>query len=220
MKESGFMARENKKKEIAELNRKLILESAAKLFVEKGYESTTIDDISKDCEFSRRTIYAYFQSKETIMQHIVLNGLEKLKNRIAEILEGIKPFVKRYAAICEAMVDYHLKNPNSANQVNAFKPGEMDFETLPDVVKGIFKAGDDINRLLVILIEEGKEEGVVRESTESEKSIFIIWSGITALIELVNNKRSFISHQFQTTTEDFLRYGFNQIINSILEVRI
>jgi len=214
------VGRENKKKEIADLNRKLILDAAGKLFVERGFEATKIDDISESSGFSRRTIYAYFKNKETIMQHIVFSGLDELRSQISLIMETHEDFLKRYDAVCHAMVDYLINKPNSSSSVNSFKPHEMDFEKIPDIIKKIFQVGDEIHQLLVDFVRQGKREGIVLSSVDPEKTVFIMWSEMTALIELVRNKGLFINARFQTTTEEFLKYGFNQIINSILEVRI
>ena len=56
----------SKKDAAAEFHRERILQAAEILFSEKGFEKTTIDDISKLSEYSRRTIYAYFSGKDDI----------------------------------------------------------------------------------------------------------------------------------------------------------
>ena len=58
------MKQMSKKEAVAELHRTRIMTSAERLFSEKGYAQTTIADISKASEYSRRTIYAYYESKE------------------------------------------------------------------------------------------------------------------------------------------------------------
>ena len=60
------MCRENKKDAVAALHRERIMKAAEKLFSEKGFVQTTIDDISKASEYSQRTIYAYYESKDRL----------------------------------------------------------------------------------------------------------------------------------------------------------
>ena len=76
------MGRENKKETIAALHRSRIMKAAEALFCEKGFDQTTIDDISRASEYSRRTIYAYYESKEDILYHIVEQGLRTLKEEL------------------------------------------------------------------------------------------------------------------------------------------
>ncbi|GII51873.1 TetR family transcriptional regulator [Planotetraspora thailandica] len=46
---------------------KEITEAAQQLFVDRGYEATTIDDIAEAAGLSRRSVFRYFSSKEDII---------------------------------------------------------------------------------------------------------------------------------------------------------
>lgn len=48
-----------------------ILRAAAKLFFEKGYEATTTRDIATLAKTSKRTVYAEFPSKDTILRALI-----------------------------------------------------------------------------------------------------------------------------------------------------
>jgi AcrR family transcriptional regulator len=43
-----------------------ILSAAEKLFTVKGFENTTMEEIAKLSEFTKRTVYQYFGSKENL----------------------------------------------------------------------------------------------------------------------------------------------------------
>lgn len=60
----------------------LILDSAEKLFVEKGYSETSINDIAAEADFSRTSIYQYFNSKEEIYLHILERYTDPLTERL------------------------------------------------------------------------------------------------------------------------------------------
>lgn len=214
------MNRQNKKEEIATLHRKNILTAAGELFTEKGFLNTTIDDISKKSEYSRRTIYSYFKSKEEIMRQIVLKGLINLKTDIKKSVDEHEDFIQTYFSICDAMLEYKNKNPHSSDSVNNFKPEGFDFTSVSQTVKNILKTGDEINSILVDFLEYGKKQRAVIGSIDSKKTVFVIWSAINSLVDMTENKGDFITAEFGATKEDFLKYGFTQIINSIMEVRI
>jgi AcrR family transcriptional regulator len=55
--------------------RKIILNNSLKLFSEKGYEQTTIHDISTRSELAKGLIYHYFSSKESILDTIIYQGI-------------------------------------------------------------------------------------------------------------------------------------------------
>lgn len=214
------MGRENKKEAVAELHRAQIMKSAEMLFSEKGFEQTTIEDISKASEYSRRTIYAYFESKDDILHHIIEKGLILLKSEIESAVQGNDDFISKYKAICLAMVRYQTECPHSLENVNKAKTDNLNFGNLSDTVKHILDLGTEINSLLAAFIENGKEDGIIRRDVVPMLTVYILWSGITSFISLAQTKGNYIYKQFNISENDFYEYGFNQIINSILEVRV
>ena len=214
------MNRQNKKESVADLHRERILSAAEKLFLEKGVKATTIDDICRLSDYSRRTIYAYYAGKEDILGHIVRNGLMRLEQNLQIIVDGEAGFVDKFFAICDAMADYQRNFPQSAESVNTMQTAHTDMASQPPVFFQIMEAGNAINRLLFHYLEDGKQSNAVRKEIETEKSVYILWSSVTSLLSLVANKGSFLEERFQTSAEEFLHYGYKQIINSILEFRI
>ena len=55
-----------------EERKKEILMIARKLFVEKGYDQTSINDILKIIEIAKGTFYYYFTSKEELLEEIIM----------------------------------------------------------------------------------------------------------------------------------------------------
>lgn len=214
------MSRQNKKESVAALHRENILSAAEKLFLEKGVAATTIDDITKVSEYSRRTIYSYYESKDDILHHIILKGLLCLKEDLAEAINQHKEFVERYWAICKAMEKYQAGSPQSADSINKMKSGDIDYNPIPPTIVKIFELGTEINSLLADYIEQGKQQGAVRSDIEPMKTVYIMWGCISSLLSLVQNKGIFLEKEFAASKDSFLEYGYKQIINSVLEERI
>lgn len=214
------MGRENRKEAIAAFHREEIMKAAEKLFSEKGYEQTTIEDISKASEYSRRTIYSYYKSKDDVLHHIIEKGLIELKKDIENAINLNEDFIAGYKAICMAMSKYQSEYHHSASKVNSANTANFDFENLSDTVKRILSLGTKINVILAEFIESGKEKGVVRQDIIPMLTVYILWSSITSFISLAQTKGQFILKQFSISENEFLDYGFKQIINSILEEQI
>jgi AcrR family transcriptional regulator len=60
----------------ADQRRATLIEAAAKLFVEKGYEATTMDEIAAAANFAKGTLYHYFANKAELLQ-VLREGFEK-----------------------------------------------------------------------------------------------------------------------------------------------
>ncbi|MDY0093032.1 MAG: TetR/AcrR family transcriptional regulator [Candidatus Vecturithrix sp.] len=55
-----------------------ILKAAQKIFLTKGLDQATIDDVAEKAELSKGTIYLYFKSKEELYLSVFLKGLDVL----------------------------------------------------------------------------------------------------------------------------------------------
>ncbi len=51
--------------------KKLISNAARKLFFERGYDSTSMDEVSRQAGVSKATVYAHFESKENLLLQLI-----------------------------------------------------------------------------------------------------------------------------------------------------
>ena len=60
-----------------------IFETSMKLFADKGYDATSIEEITATVGVAKGTLYYHFSSKEEIFQFLVEEGVKLLKNSIS-----------------------------------------------------------------------------------------------------------------------------------------
>ena len=72
----------------ANRKRRLIMESAERLFASRGFHQTTIADISEDSGVHEASIFQYFKTKENLLVAIPERHLKKTLAGIAEHLQG------------------------------------------------------------------------------------------------------------------------------------
>lgn len=63
-----------------------VVNAAQKLFIEKGFQNTSIQDILEEAKISKGTFYNYFNSKRECLIAIIENGLEEVQNRRRKLL--------------------------------------------------------------------------------------------------------------------------------------
>ena len=59
-----------------------IFETSMKLFAEKGYDATSIEEITATVGVAKGTLYYHFSSKEEIFNFLIEEGVKLLKNSI------------------------------------------------------------------------------------------------------------------------------------------
>ncbi|MGI5329358.1 TetR/AcrR family transcriptional regulator [Actinomadura nitritigenes] len=62
-----------------------LLETAARLFAERGYERTTLQDVAEAVGVSRSSLYHYVSSKEDLLSMLVEGWSRALADRFAEV---------------------------------------------------------------------------------------------------------------------------------------
>lgn len=70
-----------------DLKKQQILENALSLFMEKGYSKTSMSDIAERCNFSKATLYKFFDSKEGLGILAVFYLTEQMRARIEKTVE-------------------------------------------------------------------------------------------------------------------------------------
>jgi AcrR family transcriptional regulator len=88
MTETTTGLRERKKRE----TREALARAGLELFVERGYDATTLADIADAAGVSTRTIFAYFPSKEDILFSSLQTTCDALALALAERPEGQDAF--------------------------------------------------------------------------------------------------------------------------------
>jgi AcrR family transcriptional regulator len=94
--------------------RRDLVEAAVTLFDERGFEGTTIEDITNAADVSPRTFFRYFGSKEEILFADHQQSVDDLRNRLDECPEGepllvtVREAMLTIAGRIEAKRDFHM----------------------------------------------------------------------------------------------------------------
>lgn len=86
-----------------------ILEAAKALFIERGFEETSIRNIAEKIEYSPTTIYLYFKDKDDIFYALHQEGFVLL-NQYLRALQNVQDPFERLKAICKAYITFALEN--------------------------------------------------------------------------------------------------------------
>lgn len=204
-----------RKKEPQNVHRKSISTVAEQLFMKKGIENTSMNDIAKEAGYSKATLYVYFKNKEELIGVLVLESMQKLYDYIRLALEQSNDTEERYREICHALVKYQEEYPFYFKMV--LETINIDFESthfLPEE-KETFMIGEQINDLLTDFLEKGIAYGEIRSDIEILPTIFSFWGMMSGLIQMATNKEEYIGQQIEKSKMEFLMYGFDMLYDSI-----
>lgn len=144
-----------------ELNDKKIqiLEVAEKLFSEKGFEGTSIRDISKHAKINIAMVSYYFGSKERLLEALILYKTSDLKLQLENLLqENLEP-IEKVNKLIEIYINRISCNKGIFRvlhfEINSEKR-EKSMIAFTELKKGNLKAVESI-------IAQGQSKGVFRK---------------------------------------------------------
>ena len=125
----------------------LILDAAKTLFVERGFEATSMRAIAEKIEYSPATIYLYYKDKNALIQDLHAEGFTRM-NKDMGVLQLVRDPLERLLAMGRAYVHFSLENPDyyelmfimhkpmqGLEKPEEWKMGALTFESLIEVVK-------------------------------------------------------------------------------------
>lgn len=135
--------------------RRRILEAARELFLERGIDAVTVDEIAARADFSRGTVFNYFSTKESICQGLGELQAEKLMDAVESGRISGPTAGEKIEQALRFLAEMPGHEPERCREMlmralASIKPGEM-----PEHRKRIFQ-------LLETWAEEGQQTGEFR----------------------------------------------------------
>jgi AcrR family transcriptional regulator len=102
--------KERKERDKAEM-RERILQSAHKLFIDRGFEEVSIRNIAESIEYSPATIYLYFKDKNEIFYALHNEAFKKFNDGMGASLSTISEPFERLMVMGEKYIQFAAEHP-------------------------------------------------------------------------------------------------------------
>jgi AcrR family transcriptional regulator len=140
-----------------------LVQAAARLFAEKGFEATTVRQIVEAAGVTKGGLYHYFDSKDALLYEIYSRMLRMQANRMETIAESGLPLPQRVHAIIADVVATSIANLDDAvvffQSVHLLEAGKQaDVRAERRLYHERFRA----------LVEEGQRSGVFRADVPAD----------------------------------------------------
>jgi TetR/AcrR family transcriptional regulator, cholesterol catabolism regulator len=89
-------------------SRQEILRTAARLFQQRGYDATSMNDVAAALKLSKGGLYHHFQSKDEILFEIMNHAMEITQERVLNPVRGIADPEKRLRALIRLHIEVVL----------------------------------------------------------------------------------------------------------------
>ena len=195
--------RERKKK----ATRDAIFAVAQKLFNEKGFESTAVEDITEKVDIAQSTFFNYFPRKEDILVEIFKRKLPFLRKKCQAIVDTEAPIKTKINKIFSATARIASQNENITRAMMI-----RNFSSFTNKeYNGLFF--DDFRRSLSLILEKGQQKGHVRSDVSALKLANMLEGVFTLFIIDCLIKKSYsmtspeLFHRLDLCLEGMMKLG-------------
>ncbi len=137
----------------------LILQVAEKLFAEKGFDGTSIREISKEAKINIAMVSYYFGSKEKLLERLILFRTNDLKVRLENIFNEQLSSIEKIEKFIELYIDKIDSNRHMYQILHfeiSYKKRAIDLASFTAVKNGNLLS-------LTKIIEEGQIQNVFKK---------------------------------------------------------
>ena len=142
-----------------------ILKASRRLFKDKGYDDTMIDDVADAAGISKATLYNYFPNKESLLSGTLDDQIATMRQRIGA-MDGGNSYEKLKQLLEFLVVDSvpAIDVSRRVMYLNACEASPM------------YGKVNEAKEILKALVDQAKEEGVFREDIYSIEIVELLMS--------------------------------------------
>ena len=137
-----------------------IIDLALERFLTQGYSNVSVDEISKTLRISKKTLYKSFRGKKVLLAESVDHHLASCKAEVEAIVAGEGNFISKLEQLLALIHQrFGWLEPHAIADLQ---------HQAPDVWQNVVNMRKDtLSKSLVLLLEEGKQEGSLKQDLES-----------------------------------------------------
>ena len=190
-----------------------IIDAAENLFFKSGINNVTMEDVAKNAEYSKGTLYLYFKNKEDLHWAISQRAIELMRKYMEKAIDEKASGLTNLFNIGQAYVDFSRKEKNYFNVLMYFEGKDLSKLNIDKskFTTDFYASPVDI---LLKIVKAGITDGSIISDLSVESLSIALWAQLMGILLIVNKKKE-IFEIFDTSKEDILKNHFSIILNGI-----
>ena len=204
------MGIQERKQRERERRRQQIIVAAKRVFSERGFSRTTMEDIAREAELSPGTLYLYFKNKDELYASLSLRILQYMNIRLEDVKkEKDSGPAQKVASIKEALFDVYQFDPMILINMFRLQSGETLKNISSPLLDNIAELSRNSLQILADIFADSSDGNTVltRQPTAAAD---IVWSLFTGVVLWEEGKRmlddkDYLKHTLDIAFEIFAR---------------
>jgi len=173
----------------AERTRQLIIEKTAPLFNKKGFDGTSLSDLTQSTGLTKGALYGNFNDKEEIALEAFKYSIKKVKETVREKVDAENTYKKQLFALIDFYAEYVFNPPIPGGCPMLNMAVEADDYRTP-MRKVVTKELMDTITFITSLLEGGIKAGEFKKDTKSNEIAYTIFCSVEGALMFARVERS------------------------------
>lgn len=201
-----------RKIQLADFNRTVILTTANTLFLSRGIESTTMDEIAHEAGFSKTTLYTYFDNKKDILDHLILEVMARFYQELIPIANRQNSFREFYRELCHALMALHETSLAYFSAIAGKIACSEKITKNNKALKNIAMTGEQIHQLIAKRITDATEKKEIGLNAPVADVMMLFWLCLTGLVEKSSYREECLLRHLEKDRKAFLDFAFDALL--------
>ncbi|BCZ45565.1 TetR family transcriptional regulator [Clostridium gelidum] len=204
------MSRKEKEKLLREED---IINAAEKVFTTMGYNGASMEEIAKEAQFTRKTIYQYFADKDDLYYAVVARGFSGLLSYFQEDIQDGHNGFEKLQCLMSAYYRFYRNFPSTFNL--------MTYVGYIKSNKEITIKQQEFNKITELLpkevakvIEEGKADGSIRTDIDTMSATYSAEFLTTGFFHMLSVSGKTFTNHFSLDQENFILFNMNLLCDA------
>ncbi|WP_339314920.1 TetR/AcrR family transcriptional regulator [Paenibacillus sp. FSL R10-2734] len=182
------------------MSRNKIIDAAIKIFSEFGYHKTSMDDIAKEANVAKGTLYYHFSGKGELFETIVTDGLQMLMEKIEDVLQDDETADKQIQKIVSKHIELFLQYGELIHIIS----NEITNGIEPDILERIGVIKQNYIGFMSKVLRQGHNDGDLNKLNFELAAACLLGMLESASTYAVKHKEAVTSEQLHETINAFV----------------
>lgn len=180
-----------------------------------------MNDIAEEAEFTKKTLYSYFKSKDELYFEIMLAAFNILNELLDNVIkENNKPSeAEKIKEIGRVFIEFSREHYGYFKAISDYENKEFDFQIDDDnsIIKKCYTAGQHSIEVLNNCVLNGIKKGEFIDHIDSYSICLMLWSSLTGYIGLISKKETYIKVYFDKNIDNLMEDGIEILLRGIMK---
>jgi len=196
-----------------------IIESAMTVFGEKGFDGASMDEIAERAQFTKRTVYQYFESKDELFYAVALKGFEML---FAYLQRASSDAPSGYDRLVRGSIGYYkfyMEFPNIFRLIGEIGAVKKRSVRATPRLNDLIQFDNQLFQWVTDGVSAGISDGSIRKDLDPANTTFSIIFMMTGFFNQLSATGTTFMEHFSIDPETFCRDSMNLLFGSLRATR-